>query len=160
MALSDINAYWCNTGILSLSACSGRKVEDPNHVVLGTLISVAGIDVEAELERHVDRSPSRATPYPEGGESTSRLLETRSPNSANLSNESNGSDIASLLLTNLPMPPETSAFALQDRIVPPQTALEVYRSQQNMTVSVPDVRESKAARLPSTSSQTHWMKLG
>jgi hypothetical protein len=181
MALSEINTYWCNTGILSLNACSGRKVGDPNQVIPATLISFAGIDVEAELERHVDRSPSRAMPYLEGGESTLRLIGARSSCSTNLSNESNRLDIAPPLLTGLPVPSRTPGFALRDRIVPPQTALDICQPQQtrsqpqsplpefrssglqwqlDITVPLPDVKGSKAAYPPSVSWQSHWKQLG
>lgn len=162
-----------------MSAYSGRKVGDHNHAVPPTLISVADINVTAELGKQVDRSPSTAIPYLEGGKSTLRLVGAQSPCSTNLSNESTlipptratatsgGTclEIAPRPLAGLSMPPLETWQSRQTQpqsqsLLPQVSGNSWLQWQLNMTIPLPDVEGSKAAYPPSVSWESHSKQLG
>lgn len=134
-------------------------------MILQLLIGVADIDVKAELEKHVDRSPSRAIPYLEGEKSTLKLSGAQSPCSTNLSNESTCLEISPPCLAGLSIP---SLETQQSQQTQPQSQSPLpkvsgssrLQGQFNMTVPLPDVEGSKAAYQPSVLWESHSKQLG
>lgn len=163
-------AWCCDISVLSLSVYFWRKIGDHNQSVLEILISVAGISVKDELDRKIDQSPSRVISYPEGQKptlrTTSRPISAQSSCFTNDSNESARLESAPPSLAVFPIQSNSSGFALQRRIVSPQSttlsAILEKNTESALTV-LPNDRGSQASQVAyprSVSWQSHMEQLG